>query len=104
LAWKGKQFEAWQDDIEGERGCRGCFSRHFFAFDTTIILRPNYVWCFRGVTLLSCDYSRVGWITLSFEVLPFRKILDLSCGFCVARHFLFCRMGGYPDSLAGTPS
>jgi hypothetical protein len=29
LTCKVKQFEVWQDDLEGERGCCGRISRHF---------------------------------------------------------------------------
>jgi hypothetical protein len=69
LTGKAKQFDVWQDDIEEERGCRCRVSRNFFAFKVTVILRANDIWCFRGVTLLSRELSRLAWIALSFNII-----------------------------------
>jgi hypothetical protein len=69
LTWKTKQFEVSPDDIEGERGRRDRVSRDFLAFNITVILRANDVWCFRGVTMLSREFSRAAWITLAFNII-----------------------------------
>jgi molybdopterin-guanine dinucleotide biosynthesis protein A len=38
LTRKAKQFEVWQDDIEGERGPLGGVSRYLLAFNVAILL------------------------------------------------------------------
>jgi hypothetical protein len=53
------QFEASPDDIEGEHGRRRRVSRDLLAFNVTVTLPANDVWCFRSVTLLSHDSSRL---------------------------------------------
>jgi hypothetical protein len=47
LTCKAKQFEAWHDDMERERGRRGRVSQHFLAFNVTVILLASHIWCFR---------------------------------------------------------
>jgi hypothetical protein len=88
LARKAKQFEAWQDDIAGERRRCGCFSRRLWSIDVTLILSDDAIACFRCIPVLPCDYSHVTWISLCFEIFFSSKILGLSCGFEVAPHFL----------------
>jgi hypothetical protein len=46
--------------------------------------------------LLSRDYSFLTGIALVFEIFFFWKILSLSCGSCVAGHFLVRLIRGYP--------
>jgi hypothetical protein len=62
-----KHFDAWQDDIEGEHGSRGRVSRDLLAFNVPVMLPANDIWRFRGVTLLSGEFSRLAWIALSFN-------------------------------------
>jgi hypothetical protein len=58
----------WQDDIEGERWGRIHVSRHLVAFNVTIILRANDIWCFRCLPLLSRDSSHLACIALSLKI------------------------------------
>jgi hypothetical protein len=44
--------------MDGEHGRRGPVSRYLLAFNLTVILPANDVWCFRSVTLLSREPSR----------------------------------------------
>jgi hypothetical protein len=57
LARKAKQFEAWQDDIDGEHRRHGRVSRHFLAVNVTVILPANDIWYFPGIPLLSRQFS-----------------------------------------------
>jgi hypothetical protein len=68
----------------------------FLAFEVHVVRPANYILCFRRLSLLSCGYSRVAWIALSFKLFSCWEILSLSCESCVAAHFLFRVLGGYP--------
>jgi hypothetical protein len=48
------------------------------------------------MALLSRELSRPAWIALSFSIIWCWKNLSLSCGSCVARHFLFRVIAGSP--------
>jgi hypothetical protein len=81
------------------RGSAGALavSPDSFSFNGTVILPAKHICCFRRLTLLSCDYLRIAWNALSFEILSCWKILGLLCGFCVVRHSLSLdqRMSGF---------
>jgi hypothetical protein len=69
LTRKAKQFEVWQDDIDGELVRRGTGSRSFSAVNVTVILLANDIWCFHRVTLFSRHSSHLVRIALSFKII-----------------------------------
>jgi hypothetical protein len=75
-----------------------------WAFDGTVILLAIHILCFRCVPLLSCDYSRVTWITLSLKFFLAAKASVCLVDFAL-RGFFFCvSSADIRLSLCDTPS
>jgi hypothetical protein len=96
VSWGAKQFEAWQDDINGERWRRGQFFRLFRGFDVTVILLAACISCFPRVAWLSRNSSHVIEIILWFGISSCSRIPGSCCRSSVAGLFLFRLIRSFP--------